>query len=75
MMMESTNSPILGQPNPRKIRRNVAFGPLFPTANNFSWIGIGFIQEVDYKKLTQSNSSQTPEFCKEHIESKGTMVG
>ena len=22
----------------------------FPTANNFSWVGIGFIYETDYKK-------------------------
>ena len=28
----------------------MAFGPLFPKANNFSWVGIGFIQETDYKK-------------------------
>ena len=28
----------------------VAFGPLFPTANDFSWVGMSFIQETDYKK-------------------------
>ena len=50
IMMKPTNSPIQGQPNPRKNRLKVAFGPLFPTANNFSWVGIGFIQETDYKK-------------------------
>ena len=35
---------------PRKIRFKVAFGPLFPTANIFWWVGIGFIYETDYKK-------------------------
>ena len=24
--------------------------PLFPTANSFSWVGIDFIQDTDYKK-------------------------
>ena len=28
----------------------MAFEPLFPIANIFSWIGIDFIQETDYKK-------------------------
>ena len=28
----------------------MAPGPLFPTANNFSWVGIGFIWETDYRK-------------------------
>ena len=42
-------------PNPRptqpnKIRLKVAFGPLFPTTNQFSWVGIDFIQETGYKK-------------------------
>ena len=30
-----TNSPTQGQPNPRKKRLKVAFGPLFPTAKQF----------------------------------------
>ena len=29
-------------PNPIKIRLKMAFGPLFPTATNFSWVGIDF---------------------------------
>ena len=41
--MKPTNSPTQGQSNPRKNRSRVAFGPLFPTANTFSWVGIGFI--------------------------------
>ena len=41
--MKPTNFPTQGQPNPRKIRLKVAFGLRFPTANDFSWVGIGFI--------------------------------
>ena len=43
IIMKPTNSPTQGQPNPRKSRLKVAIGPLFPTANNFSWVGAGFI--------------------------------
>ena len=40
-------------------------GQLFPAANIFLWVGIGFLRETDYKKLkTQRNSSQTPYFLK-----------
>ena len=41
--MKSTNSPTQGQPNPRKTTFKAAFGPLLPTANIFSWVGIDFI--------------------------------
>ena len=41
--MKPANFPTQGQPNPRKLRSKVAFGPLFPTANIFSWVGIDFI--------------------------------
>ena len=43
--MKPTNSPTQGQPNPRKIinRLKVAIGAPFPTARNFSWVGICFI--------------------------------
>ena len=41
--------------NPRKTRLKVALGPLFPTANNFSWVGIDFIQETEYE--AQPNQS------------------
>ena len=27
----------------KRTRQKVAFGPLFPTANNFTWVGIGFM--------------------------------
>ena len=37
-------------PNPRQSRVKWHFGTLFPTANNFSWVGIDFILETDYKK-------------------------
>ena len=43
IIVKPTNSPIQGRPNPRKIRLKVASGPLFPTANEFSWVGIDFI--------------------------------
>ena len=49
IIMKPTNSPTQGQPNPRKIRRKVAFGPLYPTARIFSWVGIVFfVDETDY---------------------------
>ena len=45
IIMKPTKSPTQGQPkpNPRRIRSKVAFGPLFPTANDFSRVGIGLI--------------------------------
>ena len=43
ILMKPTNFPTQGQPNPIQNMLTVAFGPLFPTANNFSWIGINFI--------------------------------
>ena len=49
--MKPSNSPTQGHNRTQeKIGQKVAFGPLFPTAYNFSWVGIGFIQETDYKK-------------------------
>ena len=50
IITKPTNSPTQGQPNPRKNRLKVAIGPLFPTANDFSWVEIEFISETDYKK-------------------------
>ena len=51
IVMKPSNSPTQGHnPTQEKIGQKVAFGPLFPTAYNFSWVGIGFIQETDYKK-------------------------
>ena len=40
VIMKPSNSPTQGQPNPRKIRLKVAFGLLFPTANNFRGLGL-----------------------------------
>ena len=57
-IMKPTNSPTQGQPNPRKIRLKVALGPLFPTANYISWVGIDFIQETGYKKPNPINFSR-----------------
>ena len=38
-------------PNPRKdIGSKVAFGPHFPAADIFSWVGIGYMWETDCKK-------------------------
>ena len=48
--MKPTNSPIQGQPNQRKNRLKVAFGAIFRTPNNFSWVGIDFIWETHYRK-------------------------
>ena len=51
IIMKPTNSPSQGQPNPRKSRLKVAFGPLFPTANCFfRGLGLIFVWKTDYKK-------------------------
>ena len=42
MIINPTNFPTQGQPNPRKTRLKVVFGPRFPTGDAFLWIGIGF---------------------------------
>ena len=60
IIMKPTNSPTQGQLNPRKNRLKVAFGPLFPTATNFSWLGIGFTQQADYKKTKSTKLSANP---------------
>ena len=59
-IMKPTRSPTQGQPNPRNIRLKVVFGPLFPTANNFSWIGIGLYRKQTTRNLTQPNPPRTP---------------
>ena len=61
--MKPTNSPTQGEPNPRNVRLKVVFGPLFPTANIFSWVGIGFKWEKDCQNLTQPNYPRTP-YCR-----------
>ena len=43
IVMKPTNCPTQSQPNPRKIRLKVAFGPLIPTAYSFSRVAIDFI--------------------------------
>ena len=50
IIMKSTNPPTQGQPNPRKIRLQVAFGPLFPPANKFSWVSIVFFRGNIFKE-------------------------
>ena len=59
--MKPTDSPTRSQPNPRKVRLKVAFGPPFPTANIFSWVGIDFRKQTT-RNPTQPNSPQTPYF-------------
>ena len=75
IIMKPSNSQTQSQTNPRKNRLKVAFGPPFPTANNFSWIGIGFILEIEYKKPNPTkilhehpkyNSKMVPGTC--HVE-------
>ena len=61
--MKPTNSPTQGRPNPRKVRLKVVFGTHFPTANNFSWFGIGFIEETDYKKPNPTKFSVNTVTC------------
>ena len=58
--MKPTNSPTPGQPNPRKNRLKVAFGPLFPTANTLSWVGIDFyvgnrLQEIQPNQILRKH--------------------
>ena len=66
--MKPTNSPTPGQPNPRKIRLKVAFGPLFPTANIASWVGSVLHRKQTTGNVTQSNSLQTPyEYRKDRL--------
>ena len=57
--MKPTNSPTQGQLNQKKNRSSVAFGPLFPTANDVSWVGIGLYRKQTTRNLTQPNSPQT----------------
>ena len=40
-IMKPTNSPTQGQRKARNTGLKLACGPLFPSANNFSWDGIG----------------------------------
>ena len=69
--MKPTNSPIQGQPNPRKKWLKVTFGPLFPTANNFSWVGTDFYRKQTTRNPTETNSPQTPEW---HTKTMGTHI-
>ena len=60
--MKPTNSRTQGQPNRRKSRLKVAFGPLVPTANIF-FRGMGLIpssRKQTTRNLTQPSSSRTP---------------
>ena len=55
---ETDELPIPRQTQPEKnYRLEVAFGPLFSNIKYFSWVGIGFIQEIDYKKPNPTNFS------------------
>ena len=63
IIMKPTNSPTQGQPNPKKIRLKVAFGPLFPTAKYFfGGLGLVLYRKQTARNQTQPNSPQTP-FC------------
>ena len=61
IITKPTNSPTEGQPSPRKSRLKVAFGPLFPTTNIFSWVGIDIyvgntLQETQPNKKINANT-------------------
>ena len=43
IIVKPTNSQTQAQINARKASLIVAVGPLFPTANAFSWVGIDFV--------------------------------
>ena len=58
--MKPTDSPTKGQPNTRKKKLKVAFGPLSSTANIFSWVGICFyVGNRPQESLTQPDPPQT----------------
>ena len=68
VIMKPTNSSTQRQPNPRKIRLKVGIWAtfLFPTANNFSWVGIDFMWETNYKKPNPSKFSANTVFTGDH---------
>ena len=73
--MKPSNSPTQGQPNPTKKWLKVGFGPLFPIANSFSWVGIGLMWETDYKKpnptkILRKHPSSTNSSSKDSKDSK-----
>ena len=56
IIMKPTNSPTQGQPNPKKNRLKVAFGPFFPTAKYFFlWVGIDLCRKQTARNSTQPN--------------------
>ena len=58
--MKTASSPTQGQPNPRKIRLKVAFGPLFPTTITFRGLGLVLYRKQTIRNLTQPNSPRAP---------------
>ena len=63
IVKKPTNSPTQGQPEPREnqVKRGV-WAVFFPTANMFSWVGIGFLhRKQTTRSLTQPNSPRPPE--------------
>ena len=62
VIMKPSNSPTQGQPNPRKNSLNVAFGPLFPTANDFRGLGFILSRKRTTRNPTQPISPQIPCF-------------
>ena len=58
--MKPTNSPTQGQPNPRKMRLKVAFGPLSPSQHNdlvVAWDWFFFMKQTAYKKPNPTTPS------------------
>ena len=60
--MKPTNSPTQGQAYRRKIRLQAAFGPLFPTAITFRWLGLIVYRKQTTRNPPQPNSPQTPSY-------------
>ena len=61
------NSPTHGQPNPRKNRLKVAFGPLFPAANIFLWVGIDFIPGTGSRLQETQPNQILHKYLHEHL--------
>ena len=46
IIMKPTNSPTQGQPKPKKyLVKSGIWATVFPQEGNFSWVGIGFVQD------------------------------
>ena len=67
IIMKPTNSPTLGQPNPRKISFKVTFGPFFAQKIFFRGLGLFFHRKKTTRHPNQPNYQQTPYWVVRHL--------